>query len=218
MSSPAWKHRRRVLEAQAHPAEQSGTGVPRSHETFLAAVQTACSRISEVPRGPKRDEVKRAFYDELYPEIRKYIATGANYRNPALTQVMIWAFDLGEIESAWEIADIADKQEQPMPERFKRSLRNAVADFLFDWAARQYAAGKNPEPYFGEMFRRIIPENGNQAWTVHQQIRLKYVKLALQHEHDPAKALELCNLAEQIDPVRAGVKTRKAKLEKELNQ
>lgn len=216
MSSPAWKHRRRVL-AQAQPAVQT-PGVPRSHETFLTAVATACSRISEVPRGPERDKVKRAFFDEFCPEVRKYVDSRAEYRNPALVQLMIWAFDLDEIRTAWDFMETAVRQNQPMPERFKSPLICAAADCLFDWAVRQYTAGKNPEPYFSDMFRRIVPAGVSLAWTVHQQIRLKYVKLALQHEHDPAKALELCCLAEQIDPVGAGVKTRKAKLERELNK
>ena len=127
-------------------------------------------RLSELPRGSERTERKRALLLEFLPVVEKYVVTGEEYRNPVLTQLMVWAFDVGDIDQAMRLARVAIAQNQPMPERYKRDVRTAVADLVMDWVESR---GEQPvEPYFSEVYRAIFPEEPDViGWQIHDEIR-----------------------------------------------
>lgn len=226
----AWEYHNRIVRerrareaAEAVRAGQAGTIAKMADRTpefelLMTAIEQECRRLSELPRGSERIERKRALLLEFLPVVEKYVVTGEEYRNPVLTQLMVWAFDVGDIDQAMRLARVAIAQNQPMPERYKRDVRTAVADLVMDWVESR--GEQSAEPYFSEVYRAIFPEEPDViGWQIHDEIRLKYVKRAIadaEKSGNLQSALDLCNFAEKIDPKKAQVKTRKAKLEKEL--
>lgn len=226
MTSLAWKHHKKVIaqreaaKAAALKAETKAPEAPEGdskHELLLKAIDVACKRISEQPKGSQaRLELKKEALATYLPVIEEYIAAGEVYENTALTQVMIWAFDVGDIENAMRLARIAIEQNQPLPERFNRDLKSGVCDFVYDWCALMKKQKKEIEPYFAEIFEQLFPADKSPGWSVCAEIQLKYLKIAIDATEDPERGLELCNIAEAIDPVKAKVATRKAKFEKSI--
>lgn len=224
--SLAWDYRNRIMAEQQRAAAMNAarrgdavTAAKAAHnsrfELLLTAIKTECDRISAIPRGAARLEPKREAIKTYLPEINQYINDGKVFENTALTQVMIWCFDVGDIENAMRLARVAIEQKQPLPERFNRNIKTGVCDFLYDWCRLRQVEKKTLEPYFSEVYSRLFPKSG-VGWQVCDEIRLKYVKMKITETGDPREALTLCELAERIDPVNARVKTRKEKLLKEI--
>lgn len=222
--SLAWKYKAQVKQAQAAAVakamlagnqekqiRQMAADVNR-YQLLADSLENDCKRISSLPQGEARNQVKR---DELIPQYRKYVdaylSGGEVYANQVLVQVMIWAFDVGDIDLAVKLAEIAVAQDQSMPERFNRDLKTFVADAVLEWAQAQRTGGNPVEPYFGGMFALVT------TWPIHDVIKAKYHKFAAENAtaEDPAKALELYRRALEIDP-DCKVKTAMAKLEKAL--
>ncbi len=223
--SLARKFRDGVLKAQAAKAAQAALKVAdkeaikemasgnKEFAVLLLAIENECKRISDLPKGSARTDLKRELIKTYLPIVQAYIDGDDEYTNTVLTQVMIWCFDVGDIAQALELAAVAIDQDQPLPERFKRNVKTYVADAVLEWARTQFESDNSVEPYFGAMLADIID------WLVHDDIKLKYVKLAAEIAHkdgDIDKALELCIQAEGIDPKKAKVKTRKKELEKAI--
>ncbi len=222
MVSLAWAHRERVRAENAAKAakaaiETAGKAQIRqmaedkaSFELLLTQLDIDCKRLSELPQGAARDPLKRELVNSYLPLVDEYISSGKEFQNLVLTRVMVWLFDLGEIDRALAMADVAIAQNQPMPQRFGRDVKTFVADAFLDWRKLQKAL-KNPvEPYFSKVFEQVM------TWQIHDEIKVKYLKAAAE-EYQAAgnieRALECCVQAQSIDPT-ATVKTLRKELEK----
>jgi len=232
MISPAWRHHNSVLQQQAASSLRLAvaarerevidqTAIDQAQfELLVTALSTDCKRLSEVPKGSARIPVKKTLIETYLQVVEKYVAAGAAYRNPVLTQVMVWCFDVGDIDTAMRLSRVAIAQQQPMPERFKRDIRTGVADLLLDWIGQVRAGSEAApiEPYFSEIYNQIFPAEGI-GWQIHDEIKLKYVKIAIgeaERRNDPRQALRLCILDDQIDVKAAQVKTKREKLIKQV--
>ncbi len=222
MGSVAWAFRERIRAEQA--AKDAKAAIEKAGQTeitkmaenkanfelLLAQLDIDCKRLSEQPQGAARDPLKRELVKSYLPLVNAYIAGKEAFQNLVLTQVMVWLFDLGEIEQALTLADVAIAQNQPMPQRFGRDVRTFVADAFLDWRKLQKAL-KNPvEPYFTRIFDQVM------TWKIHDEIKVKYLKAAAEEYHaagEVEKALECCDKAQAIDPT-VPVKTLRKELEK----
>lgn len=222
----AWNHHSRVIGERnaraAVEAVRSGTAAGeapdgKSHKLMLTALAADCRQLSDLPQGSMRIERKKALLAQWLPVVEKYLRSGGKYRNVILTQVMVWAFDIADIDTAMRLARVAVAQEQPMPERFRRDVRTGVADLLLGWIATRN--GQPVDPYFSEIFGEIFP-NDRPGWQIHDEIKIKYLKVAISRNlaTHPETALKLCLLAEKISPSKAKVKTVKEKLLKQLRK
>lgn len=224
----AWEHHNRIIREKklraARDAARAGELKTQEKQAvsqdnlnlLLQALDVECKRLDAVPQGSARQALKRELVNEYLPVVEKYLESGEVYRNPALTQVLIWLFDIGEIDQAMKLARAAIAQQQPLPAGFKRDIRTAVADFVLEWAEDQKDG--LIEPYFGEVYEQLFPAEG-LGWQVHEDIKIKYVKIAVNQAEKAGeweKALKLCELAEKINPKKAQVKTRKEKFAKAI--
>lgn len=227
MNSPAWNHRARTRAAAA--AREAAAALAARDERqiaelaggrekfalLVAELENNCKRISALPSGSdERKLLKLELLRYYRPLLEKYRADGVEFRNPVLVWCMIWSFDVGEIAPALEYAELCEAQHQPLPERFKTSLENFVADAIYDWAKAEIAAGRSADPYFEQQLVRVM-----DGAAYHVEVKIKYLKLiadCLEKSDDPAGALNALKLAEALDADKAKVKTAVARLEKEL--
>lgn len=108
------------------------------------------------------------------PVADQYLAAGEKYQNPIFTDLIIWLFDVGDLETAVEWLFKAIELDLPTPENFKRSSWAIVcADFVLEWAERQLANGYSVEPYFSCVFEKIAKE-----WKVPEALEAKWYKFA----------------------------------------
>lgn len=60
-----------------------------------------------------------------------------------------------------------------MASSIKRKWPGFIADTVFDWAETQAEHGRSIEPYFGQVFERVINE-----WELPEQVTAKFYKFA----------------------------------------
>ncbi|WP_187985117.1 terminase endonuclease subunit [Vibrio metschnikovii] len=162
------------------------------------------------------------------PVADQYLAAGEKYQNPIFTDLIIWLFDVGDLETAVEWLFKAIELDLPTPENFKRSSWAIVcADFVLEWAERQLANGYSVEPYFSRVFEKIEKE-----WKVPEVVEAKWYKFAgyglLLNEKGEPKPSQVAD-AERLEQAKrfleiahekhdkVGVKTKINQIEMRLN-
>lgn len=85
----------------------------------------------------------------------------------------MWLFDIDSLSNAIEYAFIAIEHGQPIAPNIKRQWPGFIADTVFDWAETQAEHGRSIEPYFGQVFNRVVNE-----WKLPEQVTSKFYKFA----------------------------------------
>ncbi|KHA56838.1 terminase [Aeromonas hydrophila] len=181
MLSPALRHRQRVAAAQAMArTAESGqaTGmVASSLHLQLVALEQDMKRLKAMPRLSDKVELKRT---ELLPKYRPYVeqylglaALGTVYQNPLFQHLIIWAFDVDDLETAITWAELAIEQNQRTPTYIKRDWAHFTADTVLIWAEEQAALGHAVEPWFSRVFDKVRGQ-----WRLNEQATAKWYKLA----------------------------------------
>ena len=199
--------------AQSATVQQHGT----DYEVLCIALTNDVNKIRAFPNFELKAEYKRdVFLPKWMPFVEEYWAKGIVYQNDYLAYCIIYSFDVGDFDTALKLADLAIKQNQSLPERFKSTLPNFVADQIYNWTDKTAAAGQSVEPYFSQTFKNVATQ-----WKLHEIVTAKWLKLAAElllrspqgkvqaSGIDDAEtlvlAIQLCNCAFQLNQ-KAGVK------------
>ncbi|PMN68405.1 phage terminase small subunit [Enterovibrio norvegicus] len=145
------------------------------------------------------------------PVAEAYLVGSTTYENPIFSEVVLWLFDIGELDTFIEWCLKAIELNVPTPERIKRDWQTFCADSIHQWATEQVKNGQSVEPYFSQVFERIQSDE----WRLHEKVSAKFYKLAgqnlLRGEDGTVKAthvgdvetltaaLELLEKADQLD-------------------
>ncbi|AMO56564.1 phage terminase small subunit [Endozoicomonas montiporae] len=206
------------IEAAARETLQVTAKDYQQFQLLLASLESDLKRLSAHPTGEPRDTIKR---DELIPRYLPYVTEyreqGEVFKNPVLVQLVIWFFDTGQIHQAIDWALLAIEQKQPMPERFNRSLQTFVADCVLDWSKMQKARGDGIEPYFSQVFQRLMDDH----WPVPAAVQAKYHKQAGDLTMEAGQLQQALNFyvrAMELDPRRAKCITRINEIRKKLDR
>ncbi len=189
------------------------TSSPSRHavlEHYQAQMVHDLARLKAISEIPEKNEAKRGMVGAYLPFVKDYITSGRYYPNSIAVQVMIWLFDIGDIENALNTALVLISQKQAMPERFSSSMETFVCDYTYDWANKLLAAGLSASPYLDQVVENI----DLHFWDLHPAVASKMYALLAKfkfHDADYAKVVALCGQAELVNPEGAGVKTLKAK-------
>ncbi len=199
--------------AQSATVQQHGT----DYEVLCIALTNDVNKIRAFPNFELKAEYKRdVFLPKWMPFVEEYLAKGIVYQNDYLAYCIIYSFDVGDFDTALKLADLAIKQNQSLPERFKSTLPNFVADQIYNWTDKTAAAGQSVEPYFSQTFKNVATQ-----WKLHEIVTAKWLKLAaalllrspqgkvqasgIDDAETLELAIQLCNRAFQLNQ-KAGVK------------
>ena len=156
--------------AQSATVQQHGT----DYEVLCIALTNDVNKIRAFPNFELKAEYKRdVFLPKWMPFVEEYLAKGIVYQNDYLAYCIIYSFDVGDFDTALKLADLAIKQNQSLPERFKSTLPNFVADQIYNWTDKTAAAGQSVEPYFSQTFKNVAIQ-----WKLHEIVTAKWLKLA----------------------------------------
>ncbi|QTL95541.1 terminase endonuclease subunit [Aeromonas jandaei] len=235
MSSPGQRHKLRVQATQgAELAACTGiaTGaVADSLHLQMIALEQDIVRLRNLARIADRVNMKRS---ELMPKYRPYVErylasvaeSGQPYQNELFQRLIIWAFDIGDLETGIAWALLAIEQNQQTPNNIKRDWAHFVADTVLEWAVKQAAEGHAVEPWFSRVFDKV-----RNDWRINERISAKWFKAAgclLLRDHDgqprPSavgdsatleQAAHWLSQAEKLHP-KVGVNTLLQKIEMRL--
>lgn len=162
------------MEAEQAMERREALAVSDSLHLQLAQLEIDCKAVSSCATNSDRVAFKReTLLPRWTPTIEAWLQSGEVYKYTPFVWCIVWLFDTGEMDKALEWADIAIKQNQPMPPRFDRDLSTFVADEVMQWAQIQFDDGLSVEPYFSRVMGHI-----GEDWTLHEEIVAKWYKFA----------------------------------------
>ena len=107
------------------------------------------------------------------PYVQRYLESGDQFENPIFTNVVIWLFDIKELDVAIDWCMKAIERDLPTPENFRRDWPTFCADEVLAWAEYESERGNSIEPYFSQVFEKVEKE-----WRLHEKVNAKWYKFA----------------------------------------
>ncbi|EDP59450.1 phage terminase small subunit [Vibrio sp. AND4] len=179
MASPLAKLRQEALakqQKQSTPDKQSISN-PNSLHLLLAELDNDLKVLKTFNRKDEKVNHKR---DVLVPKYREaietYLAGDKQFDNPLFAQMVIWLFDIEDLETAIKWCDIAIERGLDTPERFKRDFATFCADEVLAWSERMADKGQSVEPYFS-----LVLEKVTNVWRINEKPTAKWLKFAGLH-------------------------------------
>jgi len=228
MASPIQKQRLELLKKQHETSNQTVLvhgAEPKSLHLLLAELESDKKVLKGLNRIEDKVQHKR---DELVPKykpaIEEYLKSGEKFDNPLLADMVVWLFDIEELETAIDWCEQAIANELDLP--FKRDFATFCADAVLAWSEKMSAQGHSIEPFFSNVFEKVRDE-----WRLNEKLTAKYYKFAglflLRDEDGKPKAssvgdvetleksLALLVEAENQDP-KAGVSSQMDKINQRI--
>lgn len=171
-----------------------------------AAMETDLGRLANIPVIEDKAKLKADLIKNYLPFVKNYIQQGHNYPNSIAVQVMVWLFDIGDIENALALGLALNRMpNQIMPERFRRDLPTYIADEVYEWANAQFKAEQSASPYLDQFVGVTVSEK----WDLHPLVMGKNMAMLAKHEFAKGnfiRAKHWCEKADEANPGKAGVK------------
>ncbi|WP_102418084.1 phage terminase small subunit [Vibrio cyclitrophicus] len=127
------------------------------------------------------------------PYVQNYLESGEQFENPIFTNLVIWLFDIKELDTAIEWCLKAIERDLPTPENFRRDWPTFCADEVLAWAESESERGNSIEPYFTKVFEKVEKE-----WRLHEKVHAKWYKFAglylIRNEEGQPQATAIGNL------------------------
>lgn len=158
--SPAARHKLAVLATPAAAAHAAAAeSLDSLHLRLVEFEQDKQVLKGFVQISEKVNHKRDVLIPKYKPLAEKYLAAGESYQNPIFTDLIVWLFDIGDLETAVEWLFKAIELNLPTPENFKRSSWAVIcADEVLKWAEQQLPNGHSIEPYFSRVFEKIDKE------------------------------------------------------------
>ncbi|MGJ0515169.1 MAG: phage terminase small subunit [Methylomicrobium sp.] len=179
---------------------------------YQAAMQADIASLKGLKTVAEKIAAKEKMLEAYIPFVEDYLKQGHDYPNDVAVQAMIWLLDVGNVEMGLNLALTLIKHgHQQMPERFdRRDIETFLCDAMYDWANALLKKQQSVSPYLDTLAATMTADR----WDVHPAVASKVYAMLAKHkvrESDYKAVVALCDLAEQINPDGAGVKTlRKA--------
>jgi hypothetical protein len=186
------------------------TPKPNTIEHYLAAMSADLAQLSQLKDVVEKAKAKQTMLKTYWPFVEAYLNNGDNYPNEIVVRVCIWLFDTLDIERGLNLAFVLIQQNQPTPAKFDRDMKTFVCDAMYDWASALLKKEQSVSPYLDTLAATMTTDK----WDVHPAVSSKIYAMLAKHklrEGDYKTVINLCDLAESVNPDGAGVKTlRKA--------
>ena len=130
MASPARLHKQReeARIASERAAERQETIQGSEHELALAQLAAHKRQLSAIQSMQARQAKKAELMQEWHGYIDGVLAADAGVPDPVISQMMPWAFDVGDIDRALAVGDYLLRYKLPAPEQFTRDLPSLYAE------------------------------------------------------------------------------------------
>lgn len=177
MTSPfqkAIREKRRALAAgETSPVLASAE--PDALQLRLLELEADRKVLKGIAAIEDKIEHKRTVLLPKYrPHAEAFLAQGANYENPLFSDVVLWLFDIGEMDTFMAWCDKAIELGVPTPEFIKRDWQTLCCDNVFDWSSEQLKQGNSAEPYLSQVLERLE----SRQWRVFEKVSAKIYKLS----------------------------------------
>ncbi|WP_257293655.1 phage terminase small subunit [Endozoicomonas sp. YOMI1] len=156
--------------------QQSVGGLARQQQNnrlMEVAMEEDLKALKNIRSKTHKVELKR---EQLVPKYKAFVEStmAANKVHSILSQYLVWLFDIGDIAEATKLGEYCLLQRIPLPERFRRTLPIYLADEVLLWSEQEWDAGRSPNPYFNNEFKRTVNDRNERP----DELTAKYFRLA----------------------------------------
>lgn len=138
MTSPAQRHRTRVLAERASAADEAAPAVMGGiYGQMMAKLTDDRRRLHDIQSVERKISVKREMVPEYIDYLDGVLAGNGGQPDEVVTTLMVWHFDIGAFARGLQLADYVLRHDLQLPERLKRN----TATLLLDEVAGQVADG-----------------------------------------------------------------------------
>ena len=196
MVSSLARQRKQILEKQANQSAPETVSVADTNSLHIKLIDFEEDRkhLRSFNAIADRVEHKRNVLVPKYkPYVQSYLESGEQFENPIFTNLVIWLFDIKELDTAIEWCMTAIERDLPTPENFRRDWPTFCADEVLAWAENESERGNSIEPYFSQVFEKV-----EKGWRLHEKVHAKWFKFAglylIRNEEGQPQATAIGNL------------------------
>ena len=199
--------------AQSDQPDSTQVATPAELQTlehYQAAMDADLASLAQLKEVAEKAKAKKTMIETYWGFVKAYMDNGDNYPNSIAVRLVIWLFDVLDVERGLQLALHLIKQGGHVtPPKFDRDLPTFVCDALYDIAANWLKADQSASPYLDTLVATI----DNDKWELSPPVLSKMYVLLAKHKNrdgDYLTCVALCEKAESVNPEGAGVKGLKA--------
>ena len=212
MTSPAMRHRERVLATQASSLVAS-TGAAHltgsAYALMLAKLAEDKRVLKSIQSIQQKIDIKRQRLPEYAPWITGVLEADQPVQDDVFATLTVWHIDTGALDTALDMAAHLLKHDLKLPEHYQRDVATLVVEEIAD------QCDKPGSTVTVEQLLRVGHLTCDRDMPDEVRAKLhKAIGLALR-DTSPAQALDHLQRALHLNP-RLGIKTEIGKLQKQL--
>ncbi|RSD30725.1 phage terminase small subunit [Vibrio pectenicida] len=176
MVSPLARQRKQMLEKQANQSASEMISGADTESLHIKLIDFEEDRKYLKQLNAIEDKVKHkreVLVPKYKPYVEAYLAKGEVFENPIFTNMVIWLFDVNDMETAIDWCLKAIELDLPTPDNFRRDWPTVCADAVLEWAEKESSRGHSIEPYFRKVFEKVEKE-----WRLHEEVHAKWYRFA----------------------------------------
>lgn len=206
---------RKKLYVQS-PRQEGKTAVIVDH--YIEAMKVDGKRLKDIDDIEERNRVKKELIAGYRPLIAEAIK-GRLVDSDLISELLIWLFDIDDIEAALKLGFVLVDKGLNLPPRFDRTMETFICDTVYDWAAKLLKAEppQSASPYIDN----VVNVMDKQHWDLNPIVRGKMYAMLAKHKFNDkeyALCVELCDKAEAENPKKSGTIKLKQEAEQLLKQ
>ena len=175
-------------------------------DNIKASLDIDLQRLKSKHDLKEKASLKAELLPRYWSFVADYMSRGHDYPNIVAVWVLIWLFDIGDIQRALPLAIyLARTKFQPTPASFDRDLKTFICDAVYDWASPNWKDNKSSSPYLDELVAVILDEK----WELAMPVLSKMLSAMAKNEmakRNYANAIHWSEKAEEVNPTAHGTK------------
>lgn len=176
MVSPLARQRQKLIKQQANQSASEVVSGADTDSLHIKLIEFEEDRKYLRSLNAIADRVKHkreVLVPKYKPYVQAYLESGESFEHPVFTNMVVWLFDVKELDTAIEWCMKAIELDLPTPENFRRDWPTFCADEVLAWAEKESERGHSIEPYFSQVFEKVDKE-----WRLHEKVHAKWYKFA----------------------------------------
>lgn len=176
MVSPLARQRKQMLEKQANQSVSEMISGADTESLHIKLIDFEEDRKYLKQLNAIEDKVKHkreVLVPKYKPYVEAYLAKGEVFENPIFTNMVIWLFDINDMDTAIDWCLKAIELDLPTPDNFRRDWPTVCADAVLEWAEKESGRAHSIEPYFSKVFEKVEKE-----WRLHEEVHAKWYRFA----------------------------------------
>jgi hypothetical protein len=211
-------HKQPKAEAKKSPdAAPTQSAVARDLKHYQALMPNDLLKLKVIQDIAEKAVLKKVLLEKYQPFIEQYLTENHCYPNTVAIRVMIWAFDVGNVDFGTRLGLVLAKQKcHQMPQEFNRSIERFLCDMIYDWSAEELKKNRSASPYLDD-----VAEQVSTVWDLDGITSGKVYAMLAKHQfrlENWAMCMLWADKAESVNPGNAGCKTIRNKAQAMLSK